>query len=252
VAPPHREFRVNNRRVITCLVIASVAFFVSLAILVAGFLVAFPEPVINKRVLTILLGTCGLVLSVLMFAPNWKKYGQRVEILSEGFRFHQGRRCSEVLWEDITAVWRHSSTIEGSLALLETDLWVQTNDGTTLYLTSFFLDMAKLVEIVLAETARRMVPAMLSQMKRGQAVAFGNVEISATEMVASGQSLAWNEIQTIRVAHGAIDVRRKGSSGSWYYAPIKRLPNYHVFLALAEAFLQSEGSQGSQKKGGTI
>ncbi|MBA3727349.1 MAG: hypothetical protein H0W86_13185 [Armatimonadetes bacterium] len=248
VESPDGEFRVNSGRVIRCLVISSVLCLASLAIIVVGFVVAFPEPVINKRVITILLGRCVLVLVLLMFASNWKKYGQRVVVLAEGFRFHKGEWWSEVLWEDITAVWRHSSTIEGSLALLETDLWIQVKDRETIYLTSFFLDMERLVDIVLAETARRMVPAMLSQLRNGQIVGFGKVAISATELVASGKALAWGDVHAIQVAHGGIDVQRRGVQGSWYYTPIKKMPNYHVFLALPEVLLKADGTQ-SQEKG---
>src|SRR5262249_26653486 len=150
---------------------------------------------------------------------------------SEGLRFHKGGQWSIVLWDNIGAVWRYSSTIGGSLSLLETDLWIQVKGKKRIYLTSFFLDMARLVEIVLTETAGRMVPEMWSRVQDGQAVVFGDVRISATELVAFGNHLAWEDVDAIQVAHGGIDVRRKRGNGSWYYAPVKKMPNYHVFLA---------------------
>lgn len=229
----YAEFRVNNGRVILCLVLAALMCLVGVAFIAAGLLVAFPEPVINKRVLTILVGACALVLALILFASNWKKYGQRVLLFSEGFRFERGRRSSVVLWDNVSAVWRDSSTIQGSLALLETNLWIQEKDGKMHYLTSFFLEMGRLVEIVLTETARRMVPAMRSQLQNGQTIDFGKLKVSATHLEASGKELAWDDVAAIRVAHGAIDVLRTGNA-SWYYTPIKKMPNYHVFLALAE------------------
>jgi hypothetical protein len=244
---PGGEFRMDNARVIRCLVIAAVACLVSLAFIVAGLVVAFPEPVINKRVLTILVGACGMVLSLVLFVSNWKKYGQRVLVSSEGLRFHNRGRWSEVRWEDIAAVWRSSSTIEGSRVLVETDLWIREKDGKTIYLTSFFRGMAQLVEVVLTETAQRMFPAMSSQLQHGQPVAFGKLQISTTGMVASGKSLALVDVQAIRVAHGAIDVLRKPDNGSWYYTPIKNMPNYHLFLALAEMLLKGAGTQRQDK-----
>lgn len=144
-------------------------------------------------------------------------------------------------WDDVAAVWRSSSTIDGSLVLVETDLWIQGKDGKTIYLTSFFRDMARLVEIVLAETSRRMIPAMSSQLQHGQTVVFGKEQISSTGMVAFGKALAWDDVHAIRVAHGAIDVLRKSEIRSWFYAPIKKMPNYHLFLALAEMLSNRAG-----------
>jgi hypothetical protein len=43
------EFRVNSGRVIRCLVISSVTCIASLLVIVLGFVVAFPEPAINKN-----------------------------------------------------------------------------------------------------------------------------------------------------------------------------------------------------------
>lgn len=243
VGTPSSEFRMNNGRVITCLVISSVAIIVGLAVVVAGFVVEFSEPVINQRIGSILMGGCLVVLFLILFVSNWKKYGQRVLVFSEGLHFHKRGRWTEVRWEDIAAVWRSSATIQGSLALMETDLWIQVNDGKTIYLSSFFRDMERLVEIVLTETARRMLPAMSSQLQNGQTVVFGKVEISPTEISASGKSITWDEVGAIRVAHGAIDVRLKGDNRTWYYTYIKKMPNYHLFLALAEKLLRSAGAR---------
>jgi hypothetical protein len=247
VDAPSGEFLMNNGRVIACLVISSVIIMVGLSLVVLGFVFAFDEPVINQRVGTVLLGTCMLVLSLILFVSNWKKYGQRVQVSAEGLRFQKRGQWSDVLWEDIAAVWRSSSTIQGSLALLETDVWIQGKDGKTLYLTSFFRDMARLVEIVLTETARRMFPAMSSQLRQGQTVVFGKVQISATELVASGKSLAWDEVHAIKVAMGAIDIRRKGDKNSWYYIYIKKMPNYHLFLALADILLKARGTERQEE-----
>jgi len=239
VKPPGGEFRMNDRRVIVCLVISSLMCLATLAIVVVGLVVDIPEPVINKRVVAVLVGGCGVVLSLILFASNWPKYGQRVEVFAEGFHFHKGGQTSTVLWDDVAAVWRSSSTIGGSRLIVETDLWIEVRHGKTIYLTSFFLDMAQLVEIVLAETSRRMLPAMTSQLQRGQTVAFGAAEVSATQLVVAGKGLAWDDVHAINVAHGAIDVLRKPDRRSWYYIPIKKMPNYHLFLELAEKLLKS-------------
>jgi len=78
-----------------------------------------------------------------------------------------------------------------------------------------------------------MIPEIWSQLQAGHTVAFGKLAISATRLAAFGKELAWEEVGAIRVAHGGIDVRRKGEDRSWYYTQAKSMPNYHVFLALA-------------------
>ena len=231
------EFRVNNGRVIVCVVISSLMAIVSLSMIAGGLLLAFPEPVINKRVMLTLMGMTMLAFSVFLFASNWKKYGQYVLLFSDEFQFYDGRRSTVVRWEDISAVWKYSATIENSRALLETDLWIRVKHEKTIYLTSFILNMAKLVEIILAETKQRMLPTVLSQLQHGQSIAFGNLEVQATGLVAAGRTLAWNDVQAIHISNGAIDIQAKGGKGSWYYTPIKNMPNYHIFLAAAEVLL---------------
>jgi hypothetical protein len=235
------DFRVNNGRVIVCLASSAVMLIAGVAMIGAGYNIAFPEPVINKRVLTIAVGAVAVIFSVLLFGSNWKKYGQRVLVTSDGMRVRRRGGWTDLRWDDVTAVWRHSATIHGSLALLETDLWVQTNDGETIYLTSFLRDMARLVEIVLSETAQRMTPEMWSRIRSGDSVAFGKIAISATELTQKERRLAWDDVEEIRVAHGGIDVLRKEPRGSWFYSPVKKMPNYHIFLALAERLLNSRG-----------
>lgn len=213
VEAPHAEFRVNNGRVIACLVISAAMGIGSASLIAVGFLAAFLESV-NERVAAIGMGACGLIVSLLLFASNWKKYGQRVVVLSEGFSFRKRGRWAFARWKDIDAVWRSSSTIQGSRALLETDLWVQVKDGTRMYLTSFFRDMERLVEIVLTETMRRMVPEMRAHLEDGQTVAFGKLKISATGLMAGGKELAWKDVAAIQVAYGGINIRPKRGRGS--------------------------------------
>ena len=82
---------------------------------------------------------------------------------------------------------------------------------------------------------------MSAQIQHGQTIVFGQAQISSTEIVASGKALAWDDVHAIRVAHGAIDVLRKPNNRSWYYVPIKKMPNYHLFLALAEMLSNRPG-----------
>jgi hypothetical protein len=243
---PDGEFRMNNARVILCLVISAGTCILGLLIIYAGLVVAFDPPVINQRVGTILLGAIMAVFSLVLFAPNWKKYGQHVQVFAKGFRFHHRGQCTEVYWEDVAAVWQSSATIHGSRALLETDLWIEVKDGKTIYLSSFFRDMARLVEIILTAKAQRMLPVMSSQLQQGQTLVFGKLQINATALVASGKSLAWDNVHAVRVVHGAIDIQRKGDNRTWFYIYIKKIPNYHLFLDLADMRLNAAGAKRQQ------
>jgi hypothetical protein len=239
---PHAEFRVNNARVIACLVLALVMCLVCAAMIVGTFLIDLDEPVLNKRIVAILLGGCGIVLALILLVTNWQKYGQQVVVFAEGFRLKKGGQWSIVLWDQIDAVWQYSATIEGARATLETDLWVRVNGGQTFYLTSFLRDMQRLVDIVLGETARRMVPAMWSQIQEGQTVPFGTIKISATGLESHGKELAWEDVADIQVLFGGINVRLKEGNKSWYYTRVKKMPNYHVFLTLSDRLLKDTGN----------
>jgi hypothetical protein len=82
---------------------------------------------------------------------------------------------------------------------------------------------------------------MWAQLQQGQAIPFGKLTISATELTAYGKELAWEDVAAIQVASGGISIRAKGSQGCWYFTPVKNMPNFHVFLALSERLWSAAG-----------
>lgn len=240
--PSGDVFRVDTRRVVICLVMASSFAILGLLIIAAGILVDFPEPVISKRVMALLMGGVVLLIAVILFVQNWKRYGRWVELTTHGFHFHAGRQTADVHWDDVIAVRRESTTIGGSPALSDTNLWIERSGGKTIHLTSFLLDMPRLADIVLTETARRLIPRVWSQLQSGQAVNFGPLRITATELTTRGRDLAWSDVESMDVIHGSVRITQQGDTGIWLYAAIKTLPNYHVLLAVAERLLNGESA----------
>jgi hypothetical protein len=225
---------------ITNLVISGALVLLGLGVFPLGIYYDFPEPVLNKRIMIVLFGAIWVGLALALFVTNFRNLGQRVLVYSDGFTLHKGGAQTVCKWDDIAAVWRDSAT-PGSVVMAKTTLTIQTKIGRTVVLTEFFARMNTLVDIVLAETQRRIFPAVQAELDDGRSVKFGNIRINPRELIEADKELPWSQA-AIEVTRGLIYIRRKGDGQTWYFDRVKDVPNYHVFLAIAAELLRKNSA----------
>ncbi|MBL1119780.1 hypothetical protein JK364_46870 [Streptomyces sp. 110] len=78
------------------------------------------------------------------------------------------------------------------------------------------------------------VPRSTVALDRGETLSFGDIRVSRDGIAAKGNSVAWSQLQEIRVKDGYVSLRVAGKWRALTTTAVASIPNYFVFLALAE------------------
>ncbi len=78
------------------------------------------------------------------------------------------------------------------------------------------------------------LPRCTVALHHGETLAFGDITVSRDGIAAKGDSVAWSQLQEIRVKDGCVSLRVAGRWRALTTTAVARIPNFFVFLALAE------------------
>jgi hypothetical protein len=210
---------------------------------VIGLIWDFPEPVINKRIIVVAVGVVAFILAAILFVRNWKLYGQRVLIFSWGFQFQSPRCQDKFFWDRVVEV-HHQATRIGRI--VSNNITLTMDDGRRVLFSEFLTEVQRLVDIVLSETERRMLPAALESIRVGEYAKFGDLRVTADSLIFRDRVLTWDAVKGVEVAHGHIDIRQNHDGALWYSTAVKKMPNYHVFLSVSAEMMSRLGEKELQ------
>jgi hypothetical protein len=228
------EFESRDGRIFTNLILSFFAVVVfGFGFIALGLWLDFPEPILNKRIITIAVGVIAAVLGSMLFVMNFRARGQRVLVYSDGFRFHSPGFEDFFRWDEIVDVRQDSSRIG---QMRSTNLSIQMNDGRKVYLSWHLNKIETLTDIILSETRRRRLPVLMCRLQNDETIYFGELGMNADALIYGDKELAWRDVQKIEVMYGQICVRQKPDGREWFVTRVKAMPNYHIFLALAAEY----------------
>lgn len=79
------------------------------------------------------------------------------------------------------------------------------------------------------------LPRCAAALERGETLAFGDISVSRDGIAAKGgDAVAWSQLQEIRVKDGFLSLRVAGRWRALTTTAVARIPNFFVFIALAE------------------
>ncbi|MEU0503994.1 DUF6585 family protein [Nocardia sp. NPDC005998] len=78
------------------------------------------------------------------------------------------------------------------------------------------------------------LPSTAAAIDAGQRLDFGDVWMTSGLVGSGGKSVAWSEIEEIRVRDGLVSLRVAGQWRALTTTPVRYVPNFFVFLALAQ------------------
>ena len=133
-----------------------------------------------------------------------------------------------------TACW--FTTDVPSVQLWKVGLVVQRTDGTEASFGAALADYPLLTEEVQRRTFARLWPAARDRLLAGEAVEFGDLEVTPTGLRHLKKFLAWRDFNEMLVAQGRLTVKQAGKWLPWGVYDVSKVPNPHVLFALvAEA-----------------
>ncbi len=121
-------------------------------------------------------------------------------------------------------------------------LMVHRTDGTKLRLDDFFVDVANLIEIVQHEVALRIWPELFARFTAGDSLDFGEIRIDRQGATRGDRTVEWQNVQELRHDRFCLCVYAQGQRVPDIVVGYDRIPNLHVFLALAKHALNRAGN----------
>jgi hypothetical protein len=117
------------------------------------------------------------------------------------------------------------------------------HDGSILKLTHFYADPQQWGAIIQQEITRAQAPAALAALERGQTLQFGDLSVSAGGVATAKRGgVGWHEIQEVNVKNGVLFLKKSGKRLPWSNTQVSKIPNFFIFLAIAQRFQGGEGS----------
>jgi molecular chaperone DnaK len=99
---------------------------------------------------------------------------------------------------------------------------------------------AELGQAAARRVAEAQLPAAQAALARGEEVTFGDIAISATGVrTARRDTVPWAEITEVTVQKGIVSIRRAGKFWPLSGQGVSKIPNFVLFMALAEALRKS-------------
>jgi hypothetical protein len=114
----------------------------------------------------------------------------------------------------------------------EAGLCLARADGTEVALGPALSEYAELAEQVQRRTFAALWPAARDRFRAGEAVAFGEIEVSPTGVRHAGKLLRWRDLREVTVAQGHFSVKQAGKWLPWALVDVYAVPNPHVLFAL--------------------
>ncbi|KAA2261434.1 hypothetical protein F0L68_16735 [Solihabitans fulvus] len=93
---------------------------------------------------------------------------------------------------------------------------------------------------------RAQLPTALAALNAGQRVTFGDLWMSREEVGSGVKSVRWPEIQEVKVHNGYVTIKIAGKWRGLTTTMVRQIPNFFVFLTLAERLRESWGGAPRQ------
>ncbi|MCP2340611.1 DUF6585 family protein [Actinomadura rupiterrae] len=78
------------------------------------------------------------------------------------------------------------------------------------------------------------LPQAVARVRAGERVEFGPLWLTAAEVGSGSKSVAWNQVEEIKVSNGFVSLRVTGKWSSLSTTSVSRISNFFVFLAVAD------------------
>jgi len=216
-----------------------VAVITGLAIALVGvipFLLNYDEAGPTERAISWGIGLLILGVAVLVLRKAVRDYGRRVVIGPEGLVYTVGDRGETVRWDEVEAVYQRVTKryIHG-IYLGTTRRYIVHYDGDRrLTFDGKLADVDGLGARIQHEVTSRLLPRARASYDAGASLAFGALGVSRHGLSNGRETVAWNDIQSVRLDQGMLTVRKRGKWRNWSRIPVAKTPNVWVFLALVD------------------
>lgn len=191
-----------------------------------------------------LLGLLVFVLPGLLFiwrllqTPNFnkKQAAKRIHCFEHGLIVSDRDRPVAFRWDSASVLQQITRRYANGVYVGTSYLYTLFKpDGSTIELTGFYADPEVWGAAIQHEITRAQLPGALDLVGRGETVRFGDVAVNAHGMATAKRgSLPWSAVERVEVKNGMVFVGRSGKLLAWSNTPVRKIPNFFVFLAVVD------------------
>lgn len=126
-------------------------------------------------------------------------------------------------------------------------LTLTRTDGAEAHFGAALSEYPALAARVQRRTFEALWPATVARFRAGDAIAFGELEVSPTGLHHGGKRLRWADLKDLVVAQGKLSVRSSGKWLPWAIIDMSDVPNPHLLFALVEEARRGVPSEGEPR-----
>ncbi|HEY6539823.1 MAG TPA: DUF6585 family protein [Ktedonobacteraceae bacterium] len=118
---------------------------------------------------------------------------------------------------------------------------LRREDGYQVKLGNLTKGIAELGPAIAQGITRELVPRAFHAIQAGQTLSFAPFSINQQGISNGRESLPWSQVQAVNVKQGRVTVMRVEMSRAWGTATVAKIPNFLVFIVIAEELRKQAG-----------
>jgi hypothetical protein len=175
-----------------------------------------------------------------------------VQVFSEGFSYSRSGKTDQVRWDDITEATLGvvQKKLRHHRVILETfyEYRITPQSGTEIQFRlkkNAIPDIEQFSNTIRNEVTRRQLPKAIATFNEGGTIQFGNLSVSGTGINNGKETMAWSDIEELKLNKGSIKFLKKDKSSNWPDVLMGQTPNVFVFMALVNNVLKNRSEPTS-------
>jgi hypothetical protein len=188
-----------------------------------------------------------LVIPILMiiFAVRAVMYGNKIVYTFNGGMIQAtGQQQRDVVrWDQVEAVWQKVIRMRYYyfFSRMSYKYTVRRSDGTTFTFNNVLKNVAELGQVIQQEVTRLHAPRAIAAYNSGAPVVFGPFTLNMQGISNGRDLLPWNTVKGIKIDRGVVTIMKEGQMLRWGSASVENVPNYRVFVSVANQALRGFG-----------
>ncbi len=163
---------------------------------------------------------------------SWR--GAHAQLFQNGFIISRAGKTLSGRWEDVSTIKQRivQQRYYGIPVWNYYRFDVTLLNGESLRINSGFSQAGKLGDSLQRMAANAQLPRAIAAFQNGATVPFGRFSVSQAGISNGKATLPWNEVNQVAFGNGYVFVMRQGKRLRWASAPMSKVDNVYVFVAL--------------------
>ena len=198
--------------------------------------------------LNYLCGSLGLLLLLGGLYALWEHRRDTsisVRVHADGLAYARNGKTDVVRWDDVDAARMSILNIKSRSSKNTMDTvygyTITPQSGPDIkfrFNKNSIRNIDELSNTIQREVTQRLLPKAIETFNQGSTVFFGKLSLDHKGISNGKETIAWSDVEDIKVKKGVIAIRKKGNWLSWSNISVGETPNIFVFLALVNGIMK--------------